>query len=99
MVREGLFASSGVIGLTTVFLATGLYLTALRIQKKCEHQENVRRRAMEAALLYASPERSGGDVTVVMPMERAEIGVGGRIHDQLGLGEYSARFSKEFSFV
>ncbi|XP_010259395.1 PREDICTED: uncharacterized protein LOC104598846 [Nelumbo nucifera] len=53
VVREGLFSAAGVSGLTTVFLASGLYLTALRAQRLQEHEDNVRREALDASVLYA----------------------------------------------
>ncbi|CAM8977892.1 unnamed protein product [Rhodiola kirilowii] len=97
MIREGLFASAGVIGMTTVFLATGLYLTALRIQRACENQENVRRQVMEAAMLYASPPRRSEPLA--MPMESSEMGGSRREYHQPSLTDYSSGFSKELNFV
>lgn len=58
VVREGLFAAAGVFGLTTVFLAAGLYLTALHAQKLQREEDNVRREIIEASYLYSSPVRS-----------------------------------------
>ncbi|KAK9933907.1 hypothetical protein M0R45_021078 [Rubus argutus] len=55
---EGVFSAAGVFALTTVFLAAGLYLTALRAQRFSQNQENVRREVIEAAVMYASPPRS-----------------------------------------
>ncbi|KAL6188511.1 hypothetical protein ACLB2K_039903 [Fragaria x ananassa] len=55
VIREGVFSAAGVFALTTVFLAAGLYLTALRAQRISQDQENVRREVIEAAVLYASP--------------------------------------------
>ncbi|XP_027338541.1 uncharacterized protein LOC113852460 [Abrus precatorius] len=57
-IREGLFSAAGVFALTTVFLAAGLYLTALRAQRVSEQLANVRREVLEASALYASPPRS-----------------------------------------
>jgi len=57
-IREGLFSAAGVLALTTVFLAAGLYLTALRAQKMVEEVASVRREVLEASALYASPPRS-----------------------------------------
>ncbi|KAL3508146.1 hypothetical protein ACH5RR_033528 [Cinchona calisaya] len=58
IIREGLFTAAGVFGLLTVFLAAGLYITALRAQKLVEDQENVRREVLEASALFATPPRS-----------------------------------------
>lgn len=58
IIREGLFSSAGVFALTSVFLAAGLYLTALRAQRMSEELAHVRREILEASALYASPPRS-----------------------------------------
>ncbi|PRQ39355.1 hypothetical protein RchiOBHm_Chr4g0424271 [Rosa chinensis] len=58
VIREGVFSAAGVFSLTTVFLAAGLYLTALRAERISQDQENVRQEVLEAAVLYASPPRS-----------------------------------------
>ncbi|KAK7303722.1 hypothetical protein RJT34_14635 [Clitoria ternatea] len=57
-IREGLFSTAGVFALTTVFLAAGLYLTALRAQRMSEELAHVRREVLEASSFYASPPRS-----------------------------------------
>ncbi|KAJ1375987.1 hypothetical protein SESBI_50437 [Sesbania bispinosa] len=57
-IREGLFSAAGVFALTTVFLAAGLYLTALRAQRIAEELASVRREVLEASAFYASPPRS-----------------------------------------
>ena len=48
-IREGLFSAAGVYALATVFLAAGLYLTALRAQRMSELLANVRREVLEAS--------------------------------------------------
>lgn len=58
VIRPGLFSAAGVFALTSVFLAAGLYLTALRAQRTFQDRENVRREVLEASALYASPPRS-----------------------------------------
>ncbi|XP_074294162.1 uncharacterized protein LOC141621955 [Silene latifolia] len=58
IVREGVFTAAGVFSLLTVFLAAGLYATALRVQWLCQEQETIRREVFEASTLYASPPRS-----------------------------------------
>lgn len=57
IVKEGLFSAAGVFALITVFLAAGLYLTALRAQRMSQEHENTRREMLEASALYASPPR------------------------------------------
>ncbi|KAJ7980329.1 putative Transmembrane protein [Quillaja saponaria] len=42
IIREGLFSAAGVFALTTVFLAAGLYLTAMGVQRIWKELENVR---------------------------------------------------------
>ncbi|KAM6545113.1 hypothetical protein CsatB_025849 [Cannabis sativa] len=58
VIREGLFSAAGVLALTSVFLAAGLYLTALKAQKIAQQHENVRRQILETSALYASPPTS-----------------------------------------
>lgn len=58
VLREGVFSAAGVFALTTVLLAAGLYLTALRAQRISLRQETVRREIVEASILYASPPTS-----------------------------------------
>lgn len=55
---QGLFTAAGIFGLVTVFLAAGLYITALRAERILQDQENVRQQVLEASVLYASPPRS-----------------------------------------
>ncbi|XWS53552.1 hypothetical protein CRYUN_Cryun10bG0011100 [Craigia yunnanensis] len=55
IIREGLFCTAGVFSLMTVFLAAGLYLTALHAQKMFQEQQNVRHQVLETSVLYASP--------------------------------------------
>ncbi|GMY27868.1 DUF1218 domain-containing protein [Fagus crenata] len=58
IIREGLFSAAGVFSLTTVFLAAGLYLTALRAQTISQELENVRREVLETSAIFASPPLS-----------------------------------------
>ncbi|KAL1190958.1 hypothetical protein V5N11_020930 [Cardamine amara subsp. amara] len=58
VIRQGLFAAAGVFSLLTIFLATGLYVTALQAHRISKDLENTRREIIEASLLYASPPRS-----------------------------------------
>lgn len=56
-IKEGLFTAAGVFALTTVFLASALYLTALRALKISQEHENVRREVLVISALHASPPR------------------------------------------
>lgn len=58
VIRQGLFAAAGVFSLLIVFLATGLYVTALQAHRISKDLENTHREIMEASVLYASPPRS-----------------------------------------
>ncbi|XP_047309473.1 uncharacterized protein LOC124912878 [Impatiens glandulifera] len=64
-VRPGLFATAGIFGLTTVFLAVGLYITALRALTFFKEDARIRRDILHAASLYLTPPRS--------PIPRSEI--------------------------
>ena len=57
-VRQGVFTAAGVFSILTVFLAAGLYATALRVQWLSQEQETVRREVFETSTLYVSPPRS-----------------------------------------
>ncbi|KAJ8766841.1 hypothetical protein K2173_009121 [Erythroxylum novogranatense] len=57
-IKEGLFSAAGAFSLVTVFLAAGLYLTALRAQRMSKEQETARREMLEASTMFASPPRS-----------------------------------------
>ncbi|GJY83710.1 leucine-rich repeat-containing G-protein coupled receptor 4 like protein [Tanacetum coccineum] len=90
--QEGLFSSAGVFGITTVFLATGLSITALRAQWLLQDQENVRHEVMEASILYASPPRSLEDGIMTVggetPIIRHDL------YHEPGLIEYLRAFDK-----
>ncbi|XVE65552.1 hypothetical protein DITRI_Ditri08aG0008800 [Diplodiscus trichospermus] len=58
IIREGLFCAAGVFSLMTVFLAAGLYLTALNVQKMFQEQQNARQQVLETSVLFASPPGS-----------------------------------------
>ncbi|KFK40200.1 hypothetical protein AALP_AA3G342900 [Arabis alpina] len=58
VIRQGLFSAAGVLSLLTVFLATGLYLTALQAHRISKDLENTHRDILEESILYASPPRS-----------------------------------------
>ncbi|KAK7264680.1 hypothetical protein RJT34_32290 [Clitoria ternatea] len=82
-IGEGLFSAAGVFALTTVFLASGLYLTALRAHKILEEQENVRREVLEISVLHASPPRRA-------PQQVAR---------ETPLSVFPTPFSKSYNFV
>ncbi|XP_022972325.1 uncharacterized protein LOC111474298 [Cucurbita maxima] len=58
VIKEGLFSAAGVFELATVFLAAGLYMTAVRAQRLFEDQVNVRREVLESYHIHSSPPRS-----------------------------------------
>ncbi|XVF28246.1 hypothetical protein REPUB_Repub15cG0013000 [Reevesia pubescens] len=58
IIKEGLFCAAGVFSLMTVFLAAGLYLTALHAQKMFQEQQNVHQQVLDTSILYASPPGS-----------------------------------------
>lgn len=96
ILREGLFSAAGVFSLTTVFLAAGLYLTALRAQIISQEQENVRREVLEASALYATPPSSPphGITTIARenPITREN-------HGQQPLFVFPQAFSKHSNLV
>lgn len=47
--KKGLFSIAGAFGLTSVFLAAGIYLTKRRAQKISEERANIRREVFEAS--------------------------------------------------
>ena len=57
-IPQGLLSAAGVFGLATTFLATGLYLTALKAHRLCHEQETVRRQVLDISVLFASPPMS-----------------------------------------
>ncbi|WCJ23380.1 hypothetical protein M5689_005407 [Euphorbia peplus] len=58
IIKQGLFSAAGVLSLLTVFLASGLYLTALRAQRMSEEHQNFRQAIIETSTYYASPPQS-----------------------------------------
>ncbi|KAE8717776.1 hypothetical protein F3Y22_tig00110020pilonHSYRG00027 [Hibiscus syriacus] len=58
IIREGLFCAAGVLTLLTVFLAAGLYLTALHAQKLFQQHHQVRQQVLETSILHGSPPSS-----------------------------------------
>lgn len=86
--REGLFSSAGVFGITTVFLASGLSMTALRAQWLLQDQQNVRQ-IIDSSILYSRP--SGDQIMTVggqEPIVRHDL-----FHEP-GLMEYLRAFDK-----
>ncbi|XP_038903084.1 uncharacterized protein LOC120089763 [Benincasa hispida] len=67
VIKEGLFSAAGVFQLATVFLAAGLYMTAVRAQRIFEEQENVRREVLESYHIHSSPPRSSSPPLQPMP--------------------------------
>ncbi|QCE13320.1 hypothetical protein DEO72_LG11g313 [Vigna unguiculata] len=96
-IREGLFSAAGVLALTTVFLAAGLYLIALRAQKMVEEVASVRREVLEASVLYASPPRS--PQPQYMSTVARENPTSRENHNELLLSVFPTPFVKSYDFV
>lgn len=90
VLNQGLFLAAGVFGLTTVVLASGLYITALRAQKLLHEEESMRRQVFEAAMLYASPPRSPGNSLQTLGNESPVT----RQHNEQELSMYITAMSK-----
>ncbi|KAK7246332.1 hypothetical protein RIF29_41197 [Crotalaria pallida] len=95
-IREGLFSSAGVFALTTVFLAAGLYLTALRAQRMLEELAHVRREVLEASALYASPPRSPQRHTITSVAR--ENPITRESHNEHLLSVFPTPFNKSYNF-
>ncbi|KAK4433886.1 hypothetical protein Salat_0551300 [Sesamum alatum] len=96
-IRQGLFTAAGVLGLLTVFLASGLYVTALRAEKYFQEGEIRRREMLEASIMYASPPRSPERSSIraapsESPLPRQD-------HSVLTLYHYLRAFDKHSSLV
>ncbi|KAK6122596.1 hypothetical protein DH2020_043653 [Rehmannia glutinosa] len=72
IIRQGLFTSAGVFGLVTVFLASALYITALRAERYFHTRENTRRHVLEASAMYASPPTSPGRINTIRAVHNEE---------------------------
>lgn len=95
IIQQGLFTSAGVFGLLTVFLASGLYVTALRAERWYKDQENNRRQVLESSVFYetppASPRPGGINITTLSnenPMPRQH-------QNSLTLYQYLRVFEKQ----
>ncbi|XP_010546996.1 PREDICTED: uncharacterized protein LOC104818896 [Tarenaya hassleriana] len=73
VIKQGLFSAAGVFSLLTVFLSTGLYITALRAHKISHDLERIQREIIDASVLYASPPRSPSLRLVTVPREGPAI--------------------------
>lgn len=89
VIQRGLFSSGGVFGITTVFLACGLYVTALRAQKLLQDQEIMHSEILEVSTLYASPPRSLTTITNENPIVRPN-------QNEQELFEYLSALNKVF---
>ncbi|CAL9063744.1 unnamed protein product [Musa banksii] len=58
VIRTGLFAAAGILGLITVLLGVGLYLTALQTQRLHQEEENMRRGITQATRPHQFPPPS-----------------------------------------
>jgi len=98
-IREGLFSAAGVFALTTVFLAAGLYLTALRAQRMSEELAIVRREVLEASTFYASPPRSPQSQRHITTVARENPTTIESQNDNLLLSVFPTPFNKSYTFV
>lgn len=98
-IREGLFSAAGVFALTTVFLAAGLYLTALRAQRMSEELAIVRREVLEASTFYASPPRSPQSQRHISTVARENPTTIESQNDNLLLSVFPTPFNKTYTFV
>ncbi|CAI9771091.1 unnamed protein product [Fraxinus pennsylvanica] len=96
IIREGLFTAAGVFGLLTVFLASGLYITALRAQLHTQDQVNTHRELLEASVLYASPPRSPRRTIRAVPNENPTARQDQNLHT---LNDYLTAFDKHSNLV
>lgn len=93
-IGEGLFTAAGVFGLVTVFLAAGLYITALRAQKLVEEEEAVRREVLEASALYASATPPRSPRRVDLRAVANENTVARQDRNRHSLADYMTEFEK-----
>ncbi|KAG7029006.1 hypothetical protein SDJN02_10189, partial [Cucurbita argyrosperma subsp. argyrosperma] len=99
VIKEGLFSAAGVFELATVFLAAGLYMTAVRAQRLFEDQVNVRREVLESYHIHSSPPRSP-PVQPMPPIAREDPVIRHSHHPEspfLFLLPSSAAFCKQLS--
>ncbi|KAL6503356.1 hypothetical protein OROGR_025279 [Orobanche gracilis] len=103
-IRQGMFTAGGVFGMATVFLASGLYITALRVEMYLQEQLNhTRREVMEASsTTHASPP-PGGRSTIITgaeddPLHRQQQVLNGYSQNNT-LYYYLTAFDKQSSLV
>ncbi|GMI70280.1 hypothetical protein like AT5G49320 [Hibiscus trionum] len=96
VIREGLFCAAGVLTLMTVFLAAGLYLTALHAQKMFQQHQHVRQQVLQTSVLYASPPASPSNRLTTMAREDPVIT---ELPNQPSPFSFSGDFGKQFNGV
>ncbi|PIN08796.1 hypothetical protein CDL12_18615 [Handroanthus impetiginosus] len=96
-IGQGLFTAAGVLGLVTVFLASGLYITALRAERHFQEQENTRREVLEASVMYASPP--GSPVRITIRAVNNEEPLPRQDQNFLTLSHYLTAFDKQSRLV
>ncbi|KAL9139972.1 hypothetical protein ABFS82_14G005800 [Erythranthe guttata] len=95
-IRQGLFTAAGVLGLVTVFLASGLYITLLRAEIHLQDQETIRRRIVEASAMYASPAQRSPTIRAApneYPLQRQDQTLRNTLY------YYLTTFDKHSTFV
>lgn len=98
---QGLFSAAGVFGLLTVFLAAGLYITALHAQRLLLHQESISRQVLETSMLFASPPTSPRTIIRPVPNENpiSRTDESNIEHDTTSLAHYLSDFNKYLHLV
>ncbi|TKY54204.1 hypothetical protein E2542_SST18610 [Spatholobus suberectus] len=91
-IREGLFSAAGAFALTTVFLASALYLTALRALRISQEQENVQREVLVTSALHASPPRAPQPHITTLTRESPTT-------RETPLSVFPTPFNKSYTFV
>ncbi|KZV58654.1 hypothetical protein F511_26085 [Dorcoceras hygrometricum] len=101
IIQHGLFTSAGVFGLLTVFLASGLYVTALRAERWYQEQENNRRRVLEASVFYQTPPISPrpGGININLTTVANENPMPSQHQNSLTLYQYLRMFEKQSNLV
>nr|GMD29067.1 L-threonine 3-dehydrogenase [Ipomoea batatas] len=97
VIGQGVFSAAGVFGLLTVFMAAGLYISALRGQRFLQDQENIHHNAIEASVLYASPPRSPR--RIIRPVADENPVARQDRNEHISLGQYTSELEKYLYLV
>ncbi|KAL8161954.1 hypothetical protein V2J09_013443 [Rumex salicifolius] len=72
IIQPGVFTAAGVFALATVFLAAGLYASAIRMQWLCEEQAAVRQEILQASAFYVPSSPPGSPPRQPPPLANPE---------------------------